>query len=125
MPGPYRRPGGAGRRRYPARMAASPMVTLNDGVEIPQLGFGVYKVPADEAEAVVDDALEVGYRHIDTAKLYDNEEGVGRAVRASGIPRDELFVTTKIWNDDHGYDPALERSTPRWTGSGSTCSTSC
>ena len=88
-------------------MAPSPTVTLNDGVEIPQLGFGVYKVPADEAEAVVSTALEVGYRHIDTAKLYDNEEGVGRAVRSSGIPRDELFVTTKIWNDDHGYDEAL------------------
>lgn len=83
------------------------MVTLNDGVEIPQLGFGVYKVAPAEAEAVVATALEVGYRHIDTAKLYDNEEGVGRAVRASGIPRDELFVTTKIWNDDHGYDEAL------------------
>ena len=83
------------------------MITLNDGVAIPQLGFGVYKVPADEAEAVVTTALEAGYRHIDTAKLYENEEGVGRAVRASGIPRDELFVTTKIWNDDHGYDEAL------------------
>ena len=88
-------------------MAASPMITLNDGVQIPQLGFGVYKVPADEAESVVTAALEAGYRHIDTAKLYDNEEGVGRAVRSSGIPRDELFVTTKIWNDDHGYDEAL------------------
>ncbi len=88
-------------------MAGSPTITLNDGVEIPQLGFCVYKVPADEAEAVVTTALEVGYRHIDTAKLYGNEEGVGRAVRASGIPRDELFVTTKIWNDDHGYDEAL------------------
>lgn len=88
-------------------MAASPMIVLNDGVEIPQLGFGVYKVPPDEAEAVVATALEVGYRHIDTAKLYDNEEGVGRAVRSSGIPRDEIFVTTKVWNDDHGYDEAL------------------
>jgi len=83
------------------------MVRLNDGVDIPQLGFGVYKVPPADAEQVVANALEVGYRHIDTAKLYANEEGVGRAVRSSGIPREEIFVTTKIWNDDHGYDPAL------------------
>ena len=88
-------------------MVGSPVIVLNDGVEIPQLGFGVYKVPQDEVEAVVATALEVGYRHIDTAKLYDNEEGVGRAVRSSGIPRDEIFVTTKIWNDDHGYDETL------------------
>jgi len=88
-------------------MAGSPVIVLNDGVEIPQLGFGVYKVPQDEVEAAVATALEVGYRHIDTAKLYDNEEGVGRAVRSSGIPRDEIFVTTKIWNDDHGYDETL------------------
>ena len=103
-------PAPAGRAPVPsAPWLPSPMITLNDGVEIPQLGFGVYKVPADEAEAVVATALEAGYRHIDTAKLYDNEEGVGRAVRASGIPRDEVFVTTKIWNDDHGYDEALAR----------------
>lgn len=88
-------------------MVGSPVIVLNDGVEIPQLGFGVYKVPQDEVEAAVATALEVGYRHIDTAKLYDNEEGVGRAVRSSGIPRDEIFVTTKIWNDDHGYDETL------------------
>ena len=87
-------------------MAPSPSVTLNDGVAIPQLGFGVYKVEAADAERVVGEALEAGYRHIDTAKLYGNEAEVGRAVRASGIPRDEVFVTTKIWNDDHGYDPA-------------------
>jgi 2,5-diketo-D-gluconate reductase A len=73
-----------------------------DGVEIPQLGFGVWQVPDDEAERAVTTALEYGYRHIDTAKLYRNEEGVGRAVRASGIPREKLFVTTKLWNDDHG-----------------------
>lgn len=87
-------------------MATSPMVTLNDGVQIPQLGFGVYKVDPADAERVVGQALEAGYRHIDTAKLYGNEAEVGRAVRSSGIARDEIFVTTKIWNDDHGYDQA-------------------
>jgi diketogulonate reductase-like aldo/keto reductase len=90
-------------------MAASPVpsVTLRNGVEIPQLGFGVYKVPAEDTESVVGAAFDAGYRHIDTAQLYGNEEGVGRAVRASGLPRDEVFVTTKIWNDDQGYDSAL------------------
>lgn len=77
-------------------------VTLNDGTTIPQLGFGVFKVDATEAERVVSDALEVGYRHIDTAAIYGNEEGVGRAIAASGIPRSELYVTTKLWNDRHG-----------------------
>jgi 2,5-diketo-D-gluconate reductase A len=82
-------------------------ITLNNGVAIPQLGFGVWQVPDDEAEQAVAVALEVGYRSIDTAKLYFNEEGVGRAIKASGIPRDELFITTKLWNDEHDYDAAL------------------
>lgn len=76
-----------------------PTITLNSGREIPQLGYGVFLVPADEAEASVSRALEVGYRHIDTAAIYGNEEGVGAAIAKSGIPRDELFVTTKLWND--------------------------
>lgn len=82
-------------------------ITLNNGVQIPQLGFGVWQVPDDEAERAVTVALEAGYRSIDTAKLYFNEEGVGRAIKASGIPRDDLFVTTKLWNDEHDYDTAL------------------
>lgn len=82
-------------------------ITLNNGVEIPQLGFGVWQVPDDEAERAVTVALEAGYRSIDTAKLYFNEAGVGRAIKASGIPRDELFITTKLWNDEHDYDAAL------------------
>jgi 2,5-diketo-D-gluconate reductase A len=82
-------------------------ITLNNGVRIPQLGFGVWQVPDDEAERAVNVALEAGYRSIDTAKLYFNEEGVGRALKTSGIPRDELFVTTKLWNDEHDYDTAL------------------
>ena len=78
-----------------------PTITLNDGHTIPQLGFGVFLVDPQEAERIVSDALEVGYRHIDTAAIYKNEEGVGAAIAKSGIPRDELFITTKLWNDRH------------------------
>lgn len=85
----------------------SPAITLNNGVLMPQLGFGVWQVPDDEATAAVTTALEAGYRSIDTASLYANEEGTGRAVAASGLPREELFVTTKLHNPDQGYDQAL------------------
>ena len=85
-----------------------PLITLNDGHTIPQLGFGVFKVDPDEAERVVSDALEVGYRHIDTAAVYGNEVGVGRAIAKSGIPREELFITTKLWNSDQGTQSALD-----------------
>lgn len=77
-----------------------PNLTLNSGKEIPQLGLGVFLVEPGEAQRVVSDALEVGYRHIDTARIYDNEAEVGAAIAASGIARDELFVTTKLWNSD-------------------------
>ena len=77
---------------------------MNDGRDIPQLGLGVYKVPDAEAARVVEVALDAGYRHIDTASLYNNERGVGNGVRSSGVPRDEVFVTTKVWDDDHGFD---------------------
>ena len=77
---------------------------MNDGRSIPQLGLGVYKVAADETAALVLGAIEAGYRHIDTAALYENEEGVGDGVRASGVARDELFVTSKVWNNRHGLD---------------------
>ncbi|MFI6450245.1 aldo/keto reductase [Streptosporangium amethystogenes] len=83
------------------------MITLNNGVSMPRLGFGVYQVPPPETAQVVSAALEAGYRSIDTAKLYGNERGVGEALAASGLPRDEVFVTTKLWNGDHGYDAAL------------------
>ncbi|GAA1940466.1 aldo/keto reductase [Microbacterium aoyamense] len=76
-----------------------PRIALNSGYDIPQLGYGVFKVPPAETEKVVTEALELGYRHIDTAAIYGNEEGVGRAIAASGIPRHELFVTTNVWND--------------------------
>ena len=84
-----------------------PTIALNNGVEIPQLGFGVFLVPQAETKAAVSTALETGYRHIDTAKLYDNEAAVGAAIAESGIPRDELFVTTKVWNTEQGYDEAI------------------
>lgn len=85
-----------------------PVVTLNDGVRIPQLGFGVWQVPDDEAAPAVEQALRDGYRSIDTARIYGNETGVGRAIAESGIARDELFITTKLWNDDQGYDSTLK-----------------
>jgi len=85
-----------------------PLVTLNDGNTIPQLGFGVFKVDPDKTSRIVKDAFEVGYRHIDTAKIYGNEEGVGHAIKTSGIDRDELFITTKLWNADQGYESGLE-----------------
>jgi diketogulonate reductase-like aldo/keto reductase len=86
---------------------SSPSLTLNNGVRIPQLGYGVFKVPAEETESAVRTALNAGYRHIDTAKLYGNEAGVGAGVRSSGLERDEVFVTTKLWNTDQGYDSTL------------------
>src|SRR5439155_11618420 len=84
-----------------------PTVRLSNGVEIPQLGFGVFKIPPDEVVEPVRQALEVGYRLIDTATLYDNEEGVGRAIATSDVPRDEIFLTTKVWNSEHGFDSTL------------------
>jgi 2,5-diketo-D-gluconate reductase A len=81
--------------------------TGRDAIDIPQLGFGVWQVPDDEVEAAIATALDVGYRSIDTARLYGNEEGVGRAIEASELSRDDLFVTTKVWNDDHGFDSTL------------------
>ncbi|MFD8261318.1 aldo/keto reductase [Streptomyces griseoluteus] len=84
-----------------------PPIILNNGVEMPQLGFGVWQVPDDEAERAVTTALETGYRSIDTAAIYGNEEGTGKAIAASGVPREDLFVTTKLWNSDQGYDSTL------------------
>jgi 2,5-diketo-D-gluconate reductase A len=84
-----------------------PPITLNNGVEMPQLGYGVWQVPDDEAETAVGTALEAGYRSIDTAAIYGNEEGTGKAIAASGLPREDIFVTTKLWNSDQGYDSTL------------------
>jgi 2,5-diketo-D-gluconate reductase A len=84
-----------------------PTITLNNGVEIPQLGFGVFQIPPEDTREATATALEVGYRHIDTAEMYGNEEGVGQAVRDSGIPRDQLFVTSKLNNGFHAREDAL------------------
>jgi 2,5-diketo-D-gluconate reductase A len=85
-----------------------PTIPLNSGTEIPQLGFGVFLVEPGQTERIVSEALEVGYRHIDTAKAYDNETGVGKAIEASGIPREELFITTKLGNSDQGSQSTLD-----------------
>ncbi|MBW8739761.1 MAG: aldo/keto reductase, partial [Streptomyces turgidiscabies] len=84
-----------------------PPIILNNGVEMPQLGFGVWQVPDDEAERAVATALETGYRSIDTAAIYGNEEGTGKAIAASGVAREDIFVTTKLWNRDQGYESTL------------------
>lgn len=84
-----------------------PLIPLNDGRAIPQLGLGVYKIGDEEAARTVAVALEAGYRHVDTATLYGNERGVGEGICASGLPREQVFVTTKVWNDDHGFDETL------------------
>ncbi|TSD96647.1 aldo/keto reductase [Skermania sp. ID1734] len=84
-----------------------PTIALNDGNAMPVLGFGVWQVPDDQAYDAVSTALDAGYRSIDTAAIYGNERGTGKALNASGLPRDELFVTTKLWNDDQGYESTL------------------
>lgn len=86
---------------------AIPSIRLRDDRTIPQIGLGVWQVPDDVATDACLAAFEAGYRHIDTAALYGNEEGVGRAIKASGIPREELFITTKVWNTDQGRDKTL------------------
>lgn len=88
-------------------MSKVPPIILNNGVEMPQLGFGVWQIPDDEAEQAVTTALEAGYRSVDTAAVYGNEKGTGKALGASGIAREDLFVTTKLWNSDQGYDSTL------------------
>jgi diketogulonate reductase-like aldo/keto reductase len=88
-------------------MSAVPTVGLANNVEMPLLGFGVFLVPPDEVVEPVQAALQAGYRLIDTARLYGNEEGVGRAIAASDVPREDMFVTTKVWNSDQGFDSTL------------------
>ena len=87
-----------------------PTVTLNNGVEIPILGFGVFQIPAEQTEQAVSDALAAGYRHLDTAAAYRNEEAVGRAIRNSGIARGDLFVTTKLWIQDAPVEDNTRRA---------------
>jgi 2,5-diketo-D-gluconate reductase A len=85
-----------------------PMLTLNNGVEIPQLGFGVFQIPPDQTHEAVTEALRIGYRHIDTAQMYRNEKEVGQAIADSGIDRSEIFVTSKLNNNKHAVDDAIE-----------------
>ena len=85
-----------------------PTIELNNGVSIPQLGFGVFQVPPEDTAAAVTHALDAGYRHIDTARAYRNEEGVRDAVEAFGLNRDDVFITTKLWNNSHGRDATLK-----------------
>src|SRR3954468_10977534 len=88
-------------------MSSIPLLTLNNGVELPAIGLGVFQTPPDETRAAVSAALSTGYRHIDTAAAYGNEREVGEAVKASGIDRSEVFLETKIWISDYGYDETL------------------
>lgn len=89
--------------------ASTPYIKLNNGIMMPQIGFGVYRIEdGEKVERAIDMAFNSGYRAIDTASIYGNEEGVGRAIAYSGIPREELFITSKLWNDDHGFDETLE-----------------
>jgi 2,5-diketo-D-gluconate reductase A len=103
-----------GRKHHPLReredrslVSNVPAITLNNGSVMPQLGFGVWQVPDDEAERAVATALEAGYRSIDTAAVYENERGTGAGIAASGVPREDVFVTTKLWNSEQGYDSTL------------------
>jgi 2,5-diketo-D-gluconate reductase A len=89
-------------------MSSQPRLVLRDGNSIPQLGLGVFQTPPDSTAAVVQTALAAGYRHIDTAAIYVNEVGVGEGLRASEVAREEVFVTTKLWNVDQGFDSALK-----------------
>jgi diketogulonate reductase-like aldo/keto reductase len=84
-----------------------PVLTLHDGVEMPQLGFGVFQIPPEETQERVEEALAAGYRHVDTAAAYRNEAGVGAAIAAGGVRREDVFVTTKLWNSGQGYDSTL------------------
>ncbi|MFZ4486613.1 MAG: aldo/keto reductase [Candidatus Nanopelagicales bacterium] len=84
-----------------------PNIALNDGTTIPQIGFGLWQVPPDGAEAATAEALAVGYRHVDSAAVYANEAEAGLAVARSGLAREDVYVTTKLWNPDHGYDEAM------------------
>jgi 2,5-diketo-D-gluconate reductase A len=90
-----------------APIPLAPRLSLSDGGSIPQLGFGLYKVPATDASRLCRDAIAIGYRHLDTAAFYGNEREVGESVRAAPVPREELFVTSKVWKDDNGFDETL------------------
>lgn len=89
-------------------MSNNPNIDLNDGRSIPQLGYGLWQVPDDVTESVTKEAFKVGYRSIDCATIYENEAGLGKAIKEGGIAREELFITTKLWNEDQGFDNTLK-----------------
>ncbi|QIB52299.1 aldo/keto reductase [Pseudomonas sp. OIL-1] len=84
-----------------------PTIAFGNGHEIPQLGLGVFQIPPEQTRQAVLDAFDIGYRHVDTAAIYKNEQGVGDAIASAGLPREQLFITTKLWNDQQGYDSTL------------------
>jgi 2,5-diketo-D-gluconate reductase A len=88
-------------------LAQQPIITFHDGHSIPQVGLGVWRTPDNIAAPTVRASIEAGYRHVDTAAVYENEDGVGEGIRTSGIDRKDIFLTTKLWNDDQGYDSTL------------------
>lgn len=88
-------------------MAQQSVITFHDGNTIPQVGLGVWRTPADIAAPTVRTAIAAGYRHVDTAAIYENEDGVGEGIKSSGVPRSDIFLTTKLWNDNQGYDATL------------------
>lgn len=92
------------RKTYEKELEIMEFKKLNNGVKIPSLGLGTYKISDDRVEKIVLEALKIGYRHIDTATVYGNEKGIGKALKKTEIPRDELFITSKLWNDDQGYE---------------------
>lgn len=92
------------------------MRRLNNGVEIPCVGYGTFRTPESVAKQSVMDAIELGYRHIDTAAVYENEIGVGQGIAASGVAREELFVTSKLWNTERGYEKRKPPFKPPWIG---------
>lgn len=89
------------------RMKTVPKIQLHDGNQIPQLGLGVWQVSNEQVVSTIREALAAGYRAIDTAAAYDNEEGVGKALRSAGVPREQIYITTKLWNDSHGFENAF------------------
>jgi 2,5-diketo-D-gluconate reductase A len=89
-------------------VAQQPHITFHDGNSIPQVGLGVWQTPNNEASTAVKAALDAGYRHVDTAAIYENEEGVGKGLHASGVEREDIFLTTKLWNSEQGYDTTLK-----------------
>jgi 2,5-diketo-D-gluconate reductase A len=112
LPAPHRILSPFAHSAHPAKwripVVDQPHITFHDGNSIPQVGLGVWQTPNETADAAVKAALDSGYRHIDTAAIYDNEEGVGAGIRASGVDRKDIFLTTKLWNDEQGYDSTLK-----------------